>query len=257
MPLAVEIAAREGARTVWLPTVDSVNESGEADASFAPGAKVAGLDGAAARAARRGRRASSRCRSSTTTARVLPETRDGAARRSPGTGWCSRPATSRATRSSPSSTPRVEEGVGEIVVTHPDFPSQSLSFEDQARARGARARCSSAASRRRTPARSTWEHVYEAIRATGAEHSVLSTDLGQIANPPVEDGLGADGRPAARGGLRRGGGARDGGGEHADGWPESTREPAPARDRRALGRLRVARRRRDRRDDEGRRRRRG
>ena len=25
--LAVEIAAREGARTVWLPTVDSVNES--------------------------------------------------------------------------------------------------------------------------------------------------------------------------------------------------------------------------------------
>ena len=25
-PLAVEIAAREGARTVWLPTVDSVNE---------------------------------------------------------------------------------------------------------------------------------------------------------------------------------------------------------------------------------------
>ncbi len=28
-PLAVEIAAREGARTVWFPTVDSVNESHE------------------------------------------------------------------------------------------------------------------------------------------------------------------------------------------------------------------------------------
>ena len=37
-PLAVEIAAREGARTVWLPTVDSVNESHEREA--APGAKV-------------------------------------------------------------------------------------------------------------------------------------------------------------------------------------------------------------------------
>ena len=37
-PLAVEIAAREGARTVWLPTVDSVNESHERDAP--PGAKV-------------------------------------------------------------------------------------------------------------------------------------------------------------------------------------------------------------------------
>src|ERR1700745_3631411 len=37
-PLAVEIAAREGARTVWLPTVDSVNESHERET--APGAKV-------------------------------------------------------------------------------------------------------------------------------------------------------------------------------------------------------------------------
>ena len=37
-PLAVEIAAREGARTVWMPTVDSVNESHEREA--APGAKV-------------------------------------------------------------------------------------------------------------------------------------------------------------------------------------------------------------------------
>ncbi len=32
-PLAVEIAAREGARTVWLPTVDSVNESHEREAA--------------------------------------------------------------------------------------------------------------------------------------------------------------------------------------------------------------------------------
>lgn len=36
--LAVEIAAREGARIVWLPTVDSVNESQEREAT--PGAKV-------------------------------------------------------------------------------------------------------------------------------------------------------------------------------------------------------------------------
>src|ERR1700690_2938302 len=37
-PLAVEIAAREQARTVWLPTVDSVNESHEREAPA--GAKV-------------------------------------------------------------------------------------------------------------------------------------------------------------------------------------------------------------------------
>src|SRR5437764_7788741 len=40
-PLAVEIAAREGARTVWMPTVDSVNESHEREATQSrPGAKV-------------------------------------------------------------------------------------------------------------------------------------------------------------------------------------------------------------------------
>jgi hypothetical protein len=35
----------------------------------------------------------------------------------------------------------------------------------------------------------SWEATFEAIRATGPEHNVLSTDLGQPANPPVEDGL--------------------------------------------------------------------
>jgi hypothetical protein len=29
----------------------------------------------------------------------------------------------------------------------------------------------------------------ENTRAVGPEHSVLSTDLGQVSNPPVEDGL--------------------------------------------------------------------
>jgi len=38
-PLAVEVAAREGARTVWFPTVDSVNESREREAP--PGARRA------------------------------------------------------------------------------------------------------------------------------------------------------------------------------------------------------------------------
>ena len=34
-----------------------------------------------------------------------------------------------------------------------------------------------------------WERVYEGIRATGAERNLLSSDLGQPANPPVEDGV--------------------------------------------------------------------
>jgi len=32
--------------------------------------------------------------------------------------------------------------------------------------------------------------IFDVIRATGPESSVLSTDLGQLANPAVEDGLG-------------------------------------------------------------------
>ena len=81
------------------------------------------------------------------------------------------------------------EGVQEIVVTHPDFPSQNLSLVDQASLAEQGAlleRCFT------TPhtGKVTWERLFEAIRATGPEHSVLSTDLGQVANPAVEDGLG-------------------------------------------------------------------
>ena len=185
-PVAVEIAAREGARTVWLPTVDSVNESGE-ETQFPPGAKVpvwmelqrelhaAGIaiepvpvvdgDGAA-----------------------LPETR--AVLRTIArhglllaTGHLARDEIFTVVDAA------LEEGVRDIVITHPDFPSQSLSFDDQ-RALAERGalleRCFT------TPhtGKTSWEHIFDAIRATGAEHSVLSTDLGQTANPPVEDGLG-------------------------------------------------------------------
>jgi hypothetical protein len=31
--------------------------------------------------------------------------------------------------------------------------------------------------------------VFEGVRATGVQNNVLSTDLGQVFNPPVEDGL--------------------------------------------------------------------
>ena len=34
-----------------------------------------------------------------------------------------------------------------------------------------------------------WDDLFANIRAVGPEHSVLSSDLGQPFNPPVEDGL--------------------------------------------------------------------
>ena len=183
-PLAVEIAAREGARTVWFPTVDSVNEAGEREA--APGSKVPvwvklqldlraqGIEiepvpvvddqGA-----------------------VLPATREVLAMIARhgmvmATGHLGRDeifALVDAGR---------EAGVEDIVVTHPEFPSQNLSVEDQ-RALAARGalleRCFT------TPhtGKISWEQWIENTRAVGPEHSLLSTDLGQVFNPPVADGM--------------------------------------------------------------------
>jgi len=183
-PLAVEIAAREGARTVWLPTVDSVNESHQRDAP--PGAKVpvwvklqlelreqgieiepvpvVDADGV-----------------------VLPETRAVLATIARhemvlATGHLGREEIFTVVDAA------LEAGVGEIVITHPEFPSQNLSVDDQRALieRGALLeRCFT------TPhtGKVTWEHWFENIRATGAAHSVLSTDLGQIFNPVVQDGM--------------------------------------------------------------------
>jgi hypothetical protein len=79
-------------------------------------------------------------------------------------------------------------GVAEVVVTHPDYPTQAVPVDEQAAlaARGAvLERCFAPIHSGKV----TWEQTVEAIRATGPEHNVLSTDLGQPANPPVEDGL--------------------------------------------------------------------
>jgi hypothetical protein len=182
--LAVEIAAREGARTVWMPTVDAVNESRERDAP--PGTPVpvwaalqqelreqgieiepvpvVGPDG-----------------------KVLPETLEVLtmiARHEMllATGHLGRDEIFSVVDAA------LEEGVRTIVITHPEFPSQNLAVEDQ-RALAERGalleRCFT------TPhtGKVSWERWTENIRAVGSRHSVLSTDLGQVKNPPVEDGM--------------------------------------------------------------------
>jgi hypothetical protein len=185
-PVAVEIAAREGARTVWLPTVDSENESHE-ETQFPEGAKVPVW-----MELQRELRASGieiePVRVVDEDATLLPETRS-VLRTIARNGMLL--ATGHVARDEIFATvdAAVEEGVRDIVITHPDFPSQSLSFDDQAALADKGAlleRCFT------TPytGKSTWQHIFDAIRATGVERSVLSSDLGQTANPPVEDGLG-------------------------------------------------------------------
>jgi len=180
-PLAVEIAAREGARIVWLPTVDAENESGRHAGPHVPmwvriqeelleqGLPVPKVPVVSS------------------SGEVLPALLDvlrvvAAHGLVLATGHLGRDEIFAVVDAAFSA------GVRDVVVTHPEFPSEDLSIADQAElaARGAwLERCFT------TPhtGKCTWEHVYEGIRATGVSRNLLSTDLGQPANPPVEDGL--------------------------------------------------------------------
>ena len=81
-----------------------------------------------------------------------------------------------------------EAGVRHVIATHPEFPQQDMSLDDQLALAGQGAfleRCFT------TPftGKYDWARMVGNIRATGAERTIITTDLGQPHNPPVEDGL--------------------------------------------------------------------
>ena len=183
-PLAVEVAAREGARTVWLPTVDSVNEATERElpAQANPpvwvklqlelreqGIEIEPVPVVDDNGA------------------LLPETREVLAMIARhgmllATGHLARDEIFAVVDGA------LDAGVREVVITHPEFSSQNIEPADQRALadRGALLeRCFT------TPhtGKVSWERWLENIRAAGPKRSVLSTDLGQVFNPPVEDGL--------------------------------------------------------------------
>ena len=184
-PLAVEIAAREGARIVWLPTVDAANERRHLRHA-APGSKLpywarlqqemreAGFDVPPVEVVDdRGD--------------IVPELRAVLriiARHDLvlATGHLGRDEIFAVVHTAR------EEGVRHIVVTHPDFPSQALPIEDQialAESGAFLEHCFTPLFSGKVP----WETAFAHIRAVGVHRVVLSTDLGQPDNPPVEDGL--------------------------------------------------------------------
>ena len=183
-PLAVEVAAREGARTVWLPTVDSVNESHERDAP--PGARVP-VWVALQRDLRDQGIEIDPVAVVDESGAPLPETTAVLERVAHhdlllATGHLARDEIFAVVDAA------LGAGIAQIVITHPEFPAQHLSVDDQ-RALAARGalleRCMT------TPhtGKISWEEWIDNIRACGPENSVLSTDLGQVFNPPVEDGM--------------------------------------------------------------------
>lgn len=184
-PVAVEIAGRQGARVVWLPTVDCANERASVS-SLPPGAVLPMWAALQTELADQGI--------------VAPtiEVVDGAGKIVPAlhevfaviakhdmvlaTGHLSGPEIVAAVDAA------ADAGVRRIIVTHPEFTSQQLDADTQRHlaSRGALLeRCFTTAYTKKV----SWELLFEHIREVGPEHSLLSSDLGQPFNPPVEDGL--------------------------------------------------------------------
>ncbi len=183
--LAVEIAAREGARIVWMPTVDSPAETaGRKEPQ--PGDKVPlwaklqhelrglGFSIAAVEV-------------TDADGALLPETRlvlETIARHDLilATAHLGRDDTFAVVDGA------FAAGVQTVVVTHPEFTCQDFSIEDQvalAEKGCLIERCLT------TPhsGKTTYEHVFDGVRAVGVGRNFFSSDCGNPDYPPVEDGL--------------------------------------------------------------------
>ena len=184
-PLAVEIAAREGARVVWMPTTDSHAER-EHLAHQPPGANLPVWAKVEAEFSERGIQ-STPVATLDADGQPLPETQlvleviaeHGLVL---ATGHLGREEAFPIVKAAR------QAGVEHVVVTHPDFPAQDFSVDEQLELAGMGAwieRCLT------TPhtGKCSWEQWVEGTRAVGPERTLLSSDLGQVKNPPVEDGL--------------------------------------------------------------------
>ncbi|MBB4935280.1 hypothetical protein F4561_006174 [Lipingzhangella halophila] len=184
-PIAVDIAGRGGAQVVWLPTVDSANQREctasepegatppmwarlqdelRADGMAADPVDVLDQNGAVREITRQVLRVIAKHDMTLATGHLSTAEIEVVARAA------------------------VDEGVRRVVVTHPEFTSQRVQTERQralAQTGVLLERCFT------TPytGKVSWQTWVDNIRAAGPENSVLSSDLGQPFNPPVEDGL--------------------------------------------------------------------
>jgi len=184
-PVAVEIAARAGARIVWMPTFDGCNEM-SGHSSLPSGTKQP--QWARLQQELRDQGISSEpVRVVDEECKVLPEVRKvlrSIAKHDLvlATGHLGRDEIFAVVEAA------WAEGVQHIIITHPEYPTQDLSAEDQtvlAQQGALLERCFAPP----YSGKVSWELIFANIRATGPEHSFLSTDLGQPDNPPIEDGL--------------------------------------------------------------------
>jgi Family of unknown function (DUF6282) len=183
-PVAVELAGRSGCKIVWMPTVDAENETaGRLDGGNAklpfwakiqrelaaegispPPLSVIDAAGNLIEAARR-------CLE-----------RIGKHNMILATGHLGRREIVALVRAAK------EMGLKKVLVTHAEFPSQSLSGDEQAELADMGAfieHCFTTTYTNKAP----WETAFSNIRRTGVSRTVISTDLGQTINPPVAEGF--------------------------------------------------------------------
>jgi hypothetical protein len=183
--MAVEIAAREGAVIVWMPTVDASNHRAKRDVM--PEGATPPMWLALQEELEQKGMAVDPVEVVDERGRLLPQARRVLALIAEhdlvlATGHLSGEEMKIVTEEA------LAEGVRRIIVTHPEFPLQDMSLaeeRDLVHEGVFLERCFT------TPftGKCDWSRMVHNIRATGSAHTIVTTDLGQPHNPPVEDGL--------------------------------------------------------------------
>jgi hypothetical protein len=181
---AVEVAARRGARFVWLPTVSALGEVAKVEAARDGNVPVW------VRFERELREAGATPRPVAVldaSGEPLPELVEvlrvvAAHGLVLATGHLSHDEVFRVVEAA------VAHGVETVVVTNPEFPSHRLTPDEQVELAQRGALFQRALTTPYT-GKCTWEEIFAGTRAVGAARTVWGSDLGQVFNPPVEDGL--------------------------------------------------------------------
>jgi hypothetical protein len=183
-PVAVELAGRTGCKVVWMPTVDAQNETaGRLDGGSAklpfwakiqrelaaegispPPLSAVDESGCLVEPARR-------CLERIAKHNMILAT-----------GHLGRVEIFALVRAAK------DMGLKKVVVTHAEFPSQSLTGDEQRELADLGAiieHCFTTTYTGKAP----WGRAFANIRRAGPSNVVISTDLGQTINPPVADGF--------------------------------------------------------------------
>jgi hypothetical protein len=183
-PVAIELAGRTGCKIVWMPTVDASNETAgrldggtqklpfwakiqrelSAEGISPPPLSVIDDAGELTEPARR-------CLERIAKHDMILAT-----------GHLGRPEIFALVRAAKSM------GLKKVVVTHAEFPSQSLTGDEQKELADLGAiieHCFTTTYTGKAP----WDLAFANIRKAGVSRALISTDLGQTINPPVAEGF--------------------------------------------------------------------